>query len=166
MRCLVGGVGRGLVALALLVGLVGCGQPEQPDEPANPPREGIRLELRVVDGQGQGTALEWQGKRIQVREPSLISSADVVDVRSAMNDVSPSPGIQLRLDKAAGERLSAATAQLVGQQLAFSVDDRVLTVATVMAPLGESMQVTGLDSLQEAADMVQHITGHAPTPSR
>lgn len=165
MRCLVGDMRRGLVVLALLVGMMGCGQSEQPAPPANPPREGVRVELRVVDRQGQGTALEWQGKQIHVHGPSLISSAEIVDVRSVMNDASPSPAIQLRLDKAAGERLSAATTQLVGQQLAFSVDDRVLTVVTVMGPFGDSMQVTGLDTLQEAADMVRHITGRAPSPS-
>ena len=74
-------------------------------------------------------------------------------------DEGKQPGLQIRYRPEAHQRIHDGTAALVGQRVAISVDGRVLMVATVQGPFGESMMLSGLSSVAEARELAKHITG-------
>ncbi|PSD29438.1 hypothetical protein C7E12_11890, partial [Stenotrophomonas maltophilia] len=85
-------------------------------------------------------------------------SADIADVRYVL-DQDKQPGLQIRFRHEAHQRIHDGTEALVGQRAALSVDGRVLMVATVKGPFGESMMLSGLPSIAEAQALAMHITG-------
>ncbi|HZX76513.1 SecDF P1 head subdomain-containing protein, partial [Lysobacter sp.] len=88
----------------------------------------------------------------------IAGSADIADVRYVLDDAKQ-PGLQIRYRPEAHQRIHDYTAALVGQRAAISVDGRVLMVATVQGPFGESMMLSGLPSVAEAQELAKHITG-------
>ena len=100
------------------------------------------------------------GETLALREPPIAGSADIADVRYVLDDAKARPA----------DPLSARSASahprwhlgLVGQRAAISVDGRVLMVATVKGPFGESMMLSGLPSIAEAQALARHhrsVTG-------
>jgi len=154
---------RGTRALLLgaALALTGCmpaATPEVMTGPAHAPRPGVDVRLSAVDAAGKGTPAQWQGETIALREPPIASSADIADVRYVL-DEGKQPGLQIRYRPEAHQRIHDGTAALVGQRAAISVDGRVLMVATVKGPFGESMMLSGLPSIAEAQALAKHITG-------
>ncbi|MDT3502350.1 SecDF P1 head subdomain-containing protein [Stenotrophomonas maltophilia] len=151
----------GSFLLVAALGLAGCMPGATADAEAgrdHPPRPGVDVRLSVVDAAGNGTPAQWQGETLALREPPIAGSADIADVRYVL-DQGQQPGLQIRYRKAAHQRIYDGTAALVGQRAALSVDGRVLTVATVGGPFGESMMLSGLPSVAEAQALAKHITG-------
>lgn len=151
----------GSFLLVAVLGLAGCMPGATADAEAgrdHPPRPGVDVRLSAVDAAGNGTLVQWQGEALALREPPIAGSADIADVRYVL-DQSQQPGLQIRYRKAAHQRIHDGTAALVGQRAALSVDGRVLTVATVGGPFGESMMLSGLPSVAEAQALAKHITG-------
>jgi len=74
-------------------------------------------------------------------------------------DQANQPALQIRYRPEARQHIHDGTEALVGQRAAISVDGRVLMVATVQGPFGESMMLTGLSSIAEAQTLEKHITG-------
>ncbi|WP_432592601.1 SecDF P1 head subdomain-containing protein [Stenotrophomonas maltophilia] len=153
------------VALPLLLGaalvLAGCMPGAAPGALAgkeHAPRPGVDVRLSAVDADGKGTQAQWQGETLALREPPIAGSADIADVRYVL-DEGKQPGLQIRYRPEAHQRIHDGTAALVGQRAAISVDGRVLMVATVQGPFGESMMLSGLPSLAEARELARHITG-------
>ncbi|WP_445393295.1 SecDF P1 head subdomain-containing protein [Stenotrophomonas pavanii] len=124
----------------------------------HPPRAGVDVRLSAVDAAGNGTPARWQGETLALREPPIAGSADIADVRYVL-DQDKQPGLQIRYRPEAHQRIHDGTAALVGQRAAISVDGRVLMVATVKGPFGESMMLSGLPSVAEAQALARHITG-------
>lgn len=122
------------------------------------PRAGVDVRLSAVDADGKGRQAQWQGETLALREPSIAGSTDIADVRYVL-DEAKQPGLQIRYRPEAHQRIHDGTAALVGQRAALSVDGRVLMVATVQGPFGESMMLSGLSSVAEARDLARHITG-------
>lgn len=122
------------------------------------PRPGVDVRLSAVDAAGKGTSVQWQGGTLALREPPIAGSADIADVRYVL-DEGKQPGLQIRYRPEAHQRIHDGTAALVGQRAALSVDGRVLMVATVKGPFGESMMLSGLPSIAEAQALAKHITG-------
>jgi preprotein translocase subunit SecD len=122
------------------------------------PRPGVDVRLSAVDADGKGTQAQWQGETLALREPPIADSADIADVRYVL-DAGQEPGLQIRYRPEARQRIHDGTAALVGQRAAISVDGRVLMVATVKGPFGESMMLSGLPSVAEAQALARHITG-------
>lgn len=116
------------------------------------------VRLSAVDAAGKGTPAQWQGETLALREPPIAGSADIADVRYVL-DEGKQPGLQIRYRPEAHQRIHDGTAALVGQRAALSVDGRVLMVATVQGPFGESMMLSGLSSVAEARELAKHITG-------
>lgn len=152
-------------ALPLLVGvaltLAGCmpgATPAVQTVERHAPRPGVDVRLSVVDADGKGTQAQWQGETLALREPPIADSADIADVRYVL-DAGQEPGLQIRYRPEARQRIHDGTAALVGQRAAISVDGRVLMVATVKGPFGESMMLSGLPSVAEAQALARHITG-------
>ncbi len=112
------------------------------------PRAGVDVRLSAVDADGKGRQAQWQGETLALREPPIAGSADIADVRYVLDEA-----------KQPGLRIHDGTAALVGQRAAISVDGRVLMVATVQGPFGESMMLSGLPSVAEAQALAKHITG-------
>ncbi|OCK47284.1 hypothetical protein BA766_09125 [Stenotrophomonas maltophilia] len=152
-------------ALPLLLGvaltLAGCMPGATPGGLAGKdhvPRPGVDVRLSAVDASGKGKPAQWQGEILALREPPIAGSADIADVRYVL-DASQQPGLQIRYRPEAHQRIHDGTAALVGQRAALSVDGRVLMVATVQGPFGESMMLSGLSSVAEARELARHITG-------
>ncbi|MCI1090248.1 hypothetical protein MOQ21_04125 [Stenotrophomonas maltophilia] len=122
------------------------------------PRAGVDVRLSAVDADGKGRQAQWQGETLALREPPIAGSADIADVRYVL-DEAKQPGLQIRFRHEAHQRIHDGTAALVGQRAAISVDGRVLLVATVQGPFGESMMLSGLPSVAEAQALAKHITG-------
>lgn len=116
------------------------------------------MRLSAVDAAGKGTPVQWQGETLALREPPIAGGADIADVRYVL-DERKQPGLQIRYRPEAHQRIHDGTAALVGQRAALSVDGRVLMVATVQGPFGESMMLSGLSSVAEARELARHITG-------
>ncbi|HHA2859418.1 SecDF P1 head subdomain-containing protein [Stenotrophomonas maltophilia] len=153
------------VALPLLLGaalvLAGCVPGATPGGLAGKdhvPRPGVDVRLSAVDASGKGKPAQWQGETLALREPPIAGSTDIADVRYVL-DEAKQPGLQIRYRPEAHQRIHDGTAALVGQRAALSVDGRVLMVATVQGPFGESMMLSGLSSVAEARDLARHITG-------
>lgn len=154
---------RGARALLLgaalaMTGCVPAATPEAMTGPAHAPRPGVDVRLSAVDAAGKGTPALWQGETIALREPPIASSADIADVRYVLAQANQ-PGLQIRYRPEARQRIHDGTEALVGQRAAISVDGRVLMVATVQGPFGESMMLSGLPSVAEAQALEKHITG-------
>ncbi|WP_286074452.1 hypothetical protein [Stenotrophomonas sp. 59] len=152
-------------ALPLLLGvaltLAGCMPGATPGglaEKDHVPRPGVDVRLSAVDASGKGKPAQWQGEILALREPPIAGSADIADVRYVL-DEAKQPGLQIRYRPEAHQRIHDGTAALVGQRAAISVDGRVLMVATVKGPFGESMMLSGLPSIAEAQALARHITG-------
>ncbi|TDB32340.1 hypothetical protein TEP_00955 [Stenotrophomonas sp. TEPEL] len=151
-------LGGGLAVLLL----AGCNR-VLPAETRHPPREGVQVQMREVDPDGRAT-LQWQGRSIAVKAPPILTSADIVDVRAAL-DAAHQPVLELTFRKESAGRLLHATEALVGKRVALTVDDHVLSVATIAGPFGESMQVAGTNmSVAEVHDMARYIVHGGPAP--
>ena len=122
------------------------------------PRADVDVRLSAVDADGKGRQAQWQGETLALREPPIAGSADIADVRYVL-DEAKQPGLQIRFRHEAHQRIHDGTEALVGQRAAISVDGRVLMVATVKGPFGESMMLSGLPSIAEAQALARHITG-------
>jgi len=151
--------------LPLLLGaalvLSGCAPGAMPDAlegKDHVPRPGVDVRLSAVDAAGKGTPAQWQGETLALREPPIAGSADIADVRYVL-DEGKQPGLQIRYRREAHQRIHDGTAALVGKRAAITVDGRVLMVATVQGPFGESMMLSGLSSVAEAQALARHITG-------
>ncbi|HFL6955178.1 TPA: hypothetical protein ACG4O9_001467 [Stenotrophomonas maltophilia] len=175
-----------LVGVALtLAGCMPGATPAVQTVERHAPRPGVDVRLSAVDADGKGTqALRrrrradpssfrlllrpagqlwhhttvWQGETLALREPPIADSADIADVRYVL-DAGQEPGLQIRYRPEARQRIHDGTAALVGQRAAISVNGRVLMVATVKGPFGESMMLSGLPSVAEAQALARHITG-------
>ncbi|HDS1581208.1 TPA: hypothetical protein QEL15_003313 [Stenotrophomonas maltophilia] len=147
--------------LAAVLAAAGCTPGALPAEPGgkgHAPRPGVEVRLSAVDASGKGTPAQWRGETLMLREPPIAGSADIADVRYVL-DEGQQPGLQIRYRPEARQRIHDGTAALVGKRAAISVDGRVLMVATVQGPFGESMMLSGLPSVAEAQALARHITG-------
>ena len=147
--------------LGVMLGLAGCMPGDSPggsSDSGHAPRPGVDVRLSAVDADGKGTPAQWQDQTLALREPPIAGSADIADVRYVL-DEGKQPGLQIRYRPEAHQRIHDGTAALVGQRAAISVDGRVLMVATVQGPFGESMRLSGLSSVAEAQALAKHITG-------
>ncbi|XMM84460.1 DUF308 domain-containing protein [Stenotrophomonas maltophilia] len=147
--------------LATVLAAAGCTPGALPAEPGgkgHAPRLGVEVRLSAVDASGKGTPAQWRGETLMLREPPIAGSADIADVRYVL-DEGQQPGLQIRYRPEARQRIHDGTAALVGKRAAISVDGRVLMVATVQGPFGESMMLSGLPSVAEAQALARHITG-------
>ncbi|MCF7750253.1 hypothetical protein KQ945_05815 [Bacillus subtilis subsp. subtilis] len=153
--------------LASMAGLTGCGPATQlvtPDTVAAPLPQ-ARLLMREVDEHGRaGSTLlkDPDGKPLAVLEPAFITTADIASVGLGQSPQDQQPVLNLTMTDAAAPRIQAATEARVGRRVAFSIGDKVLSVATVSGSFGKAMQVAGLCDQDEAQRMFTEITGKAP----
>lgn len=153
---------RLLAAAVTALWIAACSPAPAPPQ-QHPPRPGVQVQMRVVDPDGHGT-FHWQGRDLALREPALATSGDIIDVSAVLDPAYPA--LNIRFAPAPAARLARATESLVGKQVAVTVDDHVLTVATVQGPFGESMQVRDpAATVAEVRDMARHIT-HGGAPPR
>lgn len=155
-----------VVMMLTCAALAGCAETRQAvglsAEPAGaPPLPQARILMREVDetGNPHSTPLKGRdGTPLLLKEPPLVTTADVASVALGM-DATGQPVLNVQMTDAAAPRILAATQARIGRRVAFSVGERVLTVATVAGPFGKAMQVAGLEDAGDAQRMYTEITG-------
>ncbi len=153
--------------LAGCVALTGCPRKEMTSPVADvagvAPLPQARILMREVDEQraaGSTHLKNRDGTPLALLEPPFVLTADVASVALGM-DSTGQPVLNLQMTEAAAPRILAATEARVGRRVAFTVGDRVLTVATIRGPFGKAMQVAGLEDATDAQRIFTEITGKA-----
>jgi len=160
-----------IVRLALGAGLGACTQTSPPpaaaDAPAGvSPLAQARIQMREVapeaGGSNSTTLTDRDGNALPLLEPAFITTADIASVALDRNTQGGEPLLSLTMTDAAAPRIQAATEARIGRRVAFSVGDKVLSVATIQGPFGKGMQVSGLGDATQAQRMYTEITGKTP----
>lgn len=153
------------LSMALCVfGVAGCGYGKAPDAAAASPVK-AKLEWRLASHAPTPDAVQadYHGQPVYLAPQALLVVEDAATVSLADNG-DGQPALDLRFP-GHGQRLTQATEQNVGKPIALLADGRVLTVATIMAPLpGDSLRISGLQDMQEQQRVFALLT-HAPAAS-
>jgi preprotein translocase subunit SecD len=153
--------------LASTAGLMGCKPATRlfnPDTSAAPLAQS-RILMREVDEQGSAGATvlkDADGRPLAVLEPAFITTADIASITLAQAAQGQEPVLNVTMTDAAAPRIQAATEARIGRRVAFSIGDKVLSVATISGPFGKAMQVAGVGDQAEAARIFTEITGKQP----
>ncbi|MFY0182602.1 hypothetical protein CEE60_08840 [Stenotrophomonas maltophilia] len=165
---------RGCLLIATMMlgaGLSACTQappaPTVSDSPAGiAPLAQARIQMREVaeDAKRAGVTMlkDRDGNALPLIEPAFITTADIASVALGSDATTGHGTLILRFTDAAAPRILAATEARVAKRVAFTVGDQVLNVAVIAGPFAQSMQVSGLDSTEEAHRLYTEITGKAP----
>lgn len=165
---------RGCLLIATMMlgaGLSACTQappaPTVSDSPAGiAPLAQARIQMREVaeDAKRAGVTMlkDRDGNALPLIEPAFITRADIASVALGSDATTGHGTLILRFTDAAAPRILAATEARVAKRVAFTVGDQVLNVAVIAGPFAQSMQVSGLDSTEEAHRLYTEITGKAP----
>ncbi len=165
---------RGCLLIATMMlgaGLSACTQappaPTVSDSPAGiAPLAQARIQMREVaeDAKRAGVTMlkDRDGNALPLIEPAFITTADIASVALGSDATTGHGTLILRFTDAAAPRILAATEARVATRVAFTVGDQVLNVAVIAGPFAQSMQVSGLDSTEEAHRLYTEITGKAP----
>lgn len=129
--------GLGLAAILLLSG---CGKPEPVTAEDHPPHASVQIKLRVVSQHGT-PSLEFNGRKVAVREPPLFTNADIQNVAASFDGNGVSV-ISMTFKPESVPRILRATEAAVGKEVVLSANDQALTLAHVAGAFGQSMQVT------------------------
>ena len=138
------------------------------DSPAGiAPLAQARIQMREVaeDARRPGVTTllkDRDGNALPLIEPAFITTADIASVALGSDATTGHGTLILRFTDAAAPRILAATEARVAKRVAFTVGDQVLNVAVIAGPFAQSMQVSGLDSTEEAHRLYTEITGKAP----
>lgn len=161
-----------LIATMMLgAGLSACTQappaPAANETPAGvAPLANARIQMREVaeDARHPGVTplKDRDGNVLPLIEPAFITTADIASVAVGSDGTTGHGTLILRFTDAAAPRILAATEARVAKRVAFTVGDQVLNVAVIAGPFAQSMQVSGLDSNEEAHRLYTEITGKAP----
>jgi preprotein translocase subunit SecD len=160
-----------IMTMALGAGLSGCTPP--PPAPAAietpagvAPLAQARIQMREVAGDakqpGVTTLKDRDGNALSLIEPAFITTADIATVAVGTDGHTGHGTLIVRFTDAAAPRILAATEARVAKRVAFTVGDQVLNVAVIAGPFAQTMQVSGLDSTEEAHRLYTEITGKAP----
>ncbi len=160
-----------IVTMALGAGLSAC-TPAPPAPAAIETPAGVaplaqaRIQMREVaeDAKHPGvtTLKDRDGNALSLLEPAFITTADIATVAVGTDGHTGHGTLIVRFTDAAAPRILAATEARVAKRVAFTVGDRVLNVAVIAGPFAQTMQVSGLDSTEEAHRLYTEITGKAP----
>lgn len=160
-----------IMTMALGAGLSGCTSPppapaaiETPAGVAPLAQAGIQMREVAEDAKRPGatTLKDRDGNALSLIEPAFITTADIASVAVGTDGHTGHGTLILRFTDAAAPRILAATEARVAKRVAFTVGDQVLNVAVIAGPFAQSMQVSGLDSTEEAHRLYREITGKAP----
>lgn len=160
-----------IMTMALGAGLSGCTPPppapaaiETPAGVAPLAQAGIQMREVAEDAKRPGatTLKDRDGNALSLIEPAFITTADIASVAVGTDGHTGHGTLILRFTDAAAPRILAATEARVAKRVAFTVGDQVLNVAVIAGPFAQSMQVSGLDSTEEANRLYREITGKAP----
>jgi len=105
-----------------------------------------------------GDELFTQGRGAPIfLQKQIIFSGDRITSASAGFDDQNRPAVSIKLDAAGGRVLSDVSRDNIGKPMAIVLFDHdkgeVLTVATIQSQLGQSFQITGASSTQDANDL-------------
>ncbi|MCW6027674.1 hypothetical protein K4043_06575 [Stenotrophomonas sp. SRS1] len=160
-----------IMTMALGAGLSGCTPPppapaaiETPAGVAPLAQAGIQMREVAEDAKRPGATMlkDRDGNALFLIEPAFITTADIASVALGTDGHTGHGTLILRFTDAAAPRILAATEARVAKRVAFTVGDEVLNVAVIAGPFAQSMQVSGLDSTEEAHRLYTEITGKAP----
>jgi hypothetical protein len=141
-----------------------AGLPAEGSTPKPTKSGGARLEFALLakdSAHGAGPALHGYGDdRTYHVERDITLPGDIERVEVSV-DPNGRPGLRIHLTAAAVKRVNAS-AGLLDRQLALVLDGRtVLSVATIRAPLGTEIELTGAFTLDEVKRLVDAVGPNA-----
>lgn len=152
-------VSRRLAAFALVVALpialVGCADAPPPRNAA--PAAGLALRVVSMEPCAGCRKSQHNGLDAYLKPMPMANSTDIERIETTVDYVGL-PAIRIQFKTEASARLLRATAEHIRQPLAWTVDDTILTVATVNEPFGADMILTGIDAA-EADRLHARMTG-------
>lgn len=114
----------------------------------------------VPDGQSCFLAAEPAGPAFFLGPAELGNEA--IAEATLGDDFNDVPAVDVRLTEDAARQFGEMTADLIGQQIALVVEDRVITAPRVQSPiLGGAMQITGAFDVRTANDLAQILSSQA-----
>jgi preprotein translocase subunit SecD len=127
------------------------------------------IEFRLAEtAPGPGlTRFERDGQPLYLHPEVLIAAADIASADQQMDPLWGSPVVSLVLTPAGRDQLARVTTDHVGQALAIVVDGSLLTAPIIREPiLAGGLQISGLDSLEQAKDLAHRLGRAADRPGR
>lgn len=100
---------------------------------------------------------------MHLKPERLATAADIERIQTGFDSVSGSMAIQVAFKPEAVRNIQRATAERIGEPIAWVVDDEIVSVATVMAPISEYAQITGLTA-EECERYFTRMTGAGSAP--
>ncbi len=85
--------------------------------------------------------------------PPFISAADVATVQQSQ-DSSQSPALSVRLTPAGAAQMAKVTSANSGSQIAFVVNGALIGTPTIMAPIAQQFQITGVMDFNKIAEQL------------
>jgi preprotein translocase subunit SecD len=162
-------------AVLTLAGLMmsACSQPGSTaatEHDGVPPSAQARVLMREVapsDHMAGTTTLPWKGSTIALLDPSFVQTRDIALI-SLVNDASGQPALTAHFTDEAAPRIEQAMEARVGRQVALTIDERVIAVATIAGSFGHSMQLLGgaAGNADQVRDIYRQISGVTPPASR
>lgn len=148
-----------IIAAVIMLALTGCtGSKNKVETTAEAPDatteaaedDGLYGNMTMVDGEGN------------VR-------MDVYDLKSVEASVDPNAGyiVSIVFTDEGSRKFADVTTELIGKQLSIVVDGEVISNPTIQAAIVDGKaQITGLDSFEEAQDIVTKIKGDKNHPAK
>ena len=97
----------------------------------------------------------------------MISAADIASADQKIEPLWGQPVVSLVLTPAGRDQLARVTTDHVGQALAIVVDGSLLTAPIIREPiLAGGLQISGLDSLEQAKNLARRLGRAADKPGR
>lgn len=125
------------------------------------------IEFRLAEtAPGPGlTRFDRQGQAVYLHPEVLISAADIASADQKVEPLWGQPVVSLELTPAGLDQLARITTGHVGQALAIVVNGSLLTAPIIREPiLAGRLQISGLDSLEEAKDLAHRLGWAAAKP--
>lgn len=149
-----------IIATTMMLALTGCSDKEA--------ETGTTTEATVETISGEQNEEGLYGNMTMVDEEGHIR-LDVYDLKSVEASVDPNAGyiVSIVFTDEGSKKFADVTTELIGKQLSIVVDGEVISNPTIQAAIVDGKaQITGLDSFEEAQNIVTKIKGDKNHPAK
>lgn len=130
------------------------------DEPKDrKPKTEFRLaEDKPRDGLEEAT-VEGTMEKVHLHKTAALTSADVATAKASVDPKTRDPIIEIKLTEAGAKKLEKLTGDNIGRRLAIVVNGKVVSAPVIQSKIGESANVTGKFTQEEAEKLAAAIGG-------